>query len=268
MPLLVCSFGANYFLPLDAYSGLGGLVGSIFDNIDDPPAVLCVKNTRSLEPIYVSFDPDLALVWGFSYPITEKMLRCRAPFVNYHPAPLPLMRGPMPYPRMVLDKSIDLTASWHYMVAKVDHGPIIQNVEIRLLEGKDRDTATGGDILNASKETFFTSFNSCLDLVESGHPGAPQSTLVSSSPGATLLSDEERTIRGDMTVEEALRLNQALDGTLMKPLLQFDGRLYYVIRVSKVIDEGHRHLGSQKRVGSNVLQVFQGGALKMEIRKI
>ena len=178
------------------------------------------------------------------------------------------MRGPSPYARMVLDHSIDLTATWHYMVEKVDHGPIIQELEIRLPEGKDRDTATGGDILNASKETFFASLDCSLDLVENGHLGTQQKVEATSGPGATYLSDEERTMRGDMTVDEVLRLHRALSGTLVKPLLQFDGRLYYVIRMSKVEDEDSGDLGSQKRVGSHVVQVFQGGTLKMGIRKV
>lgn len=106
VPLLICSLGPNNFLPLEAHAGLGARVGSIFDEIDDPPAVLCVTNTKSLEQIYISLDPDLALVWGYAFPITAKMLNWRAPFVNFHPAPLPLMRGPSPWAHFVLDKSI------------------------------------------------------------------------------------------------------------------------------------------------------------------
>ena len=263
VPLVVCSPGSNHSLPLNAHSNLGTLVGGILEEIDYPPAVLCVTNTKILEHIYVGLDPDLSLVYGFSYPITKKMLSCRAPFVNYHPAPLPRMRGPSPYARMVLDHSIELVASWHYMAAKVDHGPIIHTCDLTVSE---REKATGADIAKAGEDAFFASFDSCLELVESGYAGTEQDHA-DLDLGGTLLSDEERMVRSDMTKEEVVRLHRALTGTSQKPLLQFDGHLYYVVRLSE-IEGNNLSLGSQKRVGSHVIQLFEGGALRMGIRTI
>lgn len=154
------------------------------------------------------------------------------------------------------------------MAANVDEGPIIHTTEIQLLDGKDRDTVTAGDIEKASREAFFASVDTCLNLVEEGFAGTPQGPPQDSRPGAVLLSDEERTVRPDMTMAEALRLFRALDGTVLRPLLNYDGRLYYAIRMSKVSGESHGDQGSQKRIGSNILQVFQGGTLKIAIRKI
>ena len=163
VPLLVCNSGSNNDVPVNANSGLGNLVGLILDNIDEPSAILCVTDTRTLEKIYMALDPDLAIVWSFSFAITEKMLNCRAPVVNYHPAPLFITRGGVPYPRIVLDKSIEMTtATWHYMAAKIDCGPIIMTVDVKFLEGKDGDTITCRDMLDMSKNA---SLHNCLDLV-------------------------------------------------------------------------------------------------------
>ena len=88
------------------------------------------------------------------------------------------------------------------------------------------------------------------------------------------LSDQERTIRSDMSAEDVLRLNRALDGSPFKPLVHVDGRLFCVIRLSKAktddtSDDQKHPVGFQKRSGSNVFQVFEGGgALNMAIRAI
>ncbi|KAL8830868.1 MAG: hypothetical protein Q9191_001193 [Dirinaria sp. TL-2023a] len=266
VPLLVCAPGPNGSLSPSSIPSLGTVISGVLDEIDHPPAILCVFNTKLLEQIYIGLDPDLSLVYGFAYPITKKMLSCRAPFVNYHPAPLPRMRGPAPFARMVLDHSIELIASWHYMVAEVDHGPLIHTCDLTV-SSCEREKLTGGDVAKAGEDVFFASFDTCLDLVESGFAGTKQDHTDSVGYGGTLLSDEERTIRGDMTKEEVLRLHRALTGTTQKPLLQFDGRLNHVVRVSEVEENGLA-LGSQKRVGAHIIQSFWGGALKMGIRNV
>ena len=126
-----------------------------------------------------------------------------------------------------------------------------------------------------SKDAFFASLHGCLDLVETGHPGTPQDMLQTVGPGATPLSDQERTIRSDISVEEVLRLNRALDGSPIKPLIHVDGRLFCVVRISKAktdytCDDDQKHpVGFQRRFGPNIFQVFEGGgALNMAIRAI
>lgn len=265
VPLLICAPGANHSLSTSSIPSLGTVISGYLDEIDHPPAILCVPNTKLLEQIYIGMDPDLSLVYGFPYPITKKMLSCRAPFVNYHPAPLPRMRGPAPFARMVLDHSIELIASWHYMVAEVDHGSLIHTCDLTV--SCEREKLTARDLASAGEDVFFASFDACLDLVESGFAGTKQDHTDSVGFGGTLLSDEERTIRSDMTKDEVLRLHRALTGTAQKPLLQFDGRLNYVVRLSE-IEENDLALGSQKRVGTHIIQSFQGGALKMGIRNV
>lgn len=270
MPLLVCAPGANHSLQANANTALGANVGLVLDNLENPPAVLCVTNTKTLQELYASMNADLAFVWGFSYPITKRMLRCKAPFVNYHPAPLPLMRGPFVFPPMVLDPCIELKATWYYIVEGIDQGPIIQEVSAQLLEGKNRHAATSENIWAAYVEAFFRSFDSSMDLIESGFPGTPQGQELPSHSGTaaycTYFSDEERMIRNEMTAAEAMRLFRALEGTGMKALFTFEERLYYVVSMftDQTVCEGKL----PKRVGWFVIQDFRGEKLKLGIRRI
>ena len=265
--MIVCCPGANYRLAPTAISSLGGLVGSIIDEAQDPPPVLCITKMSQVESIYLALDPDLALIWGFSYKITQRLLSHRSRFVNFHPAPLPLMRGPMPFPRMVMDSTIPLTATWHYMAEGMDQGPIIWEVEMTLPAGVSRGTMTTADIENAATEACFSSIESVLKLVEDGQAGVEQ------GPGgevdswaARYMTDHERTIKDEMSLEEVLRLSRAVGAT--KPFVKFSGGLYHVLRMSRLEVEDAKPEGTQERMGLDIIQYFKDGAIRMTIRKI
>ena len=71
-----------------------------------------------------------------------------------------------------------------------------------------------------------------------------------------------------MDVEEVMRLGRALEGLPTRPLVRFSGGLYYVIRLTQIAEEDLKSVGTQKRIGLDLIQYFQGGAVRMAIRKI
>ena len=267
--LVICSPGTNYALAPTAIHSMGALVSTIVDEAESPPPVLCVTKVSQLEPIYFALDPDLALVYGYPYKITEKLLSHRSKFVNYHPAPLPMMRGPRPFPWMVMDGNIPMTATWHYMVKGFDEGPVIYELEMPVPPGKTRDTVTATDISHAGNDCFFQSLYIVLDLVEDGYEGKAQDMSSSGDLWAgRIMTDDERTVKADMSIEEVMKLARAFDGPGLKPLLKFNGDLYYALRLARLEGEEPTSVGTQKRVGMDLIQHFHGGAVKMAIRKV
>ena len=267
--LIVLSPGANDRLGTTAIPSTSSLVSGIIDNATDPPPVLCITKMSQVETIYLALDPDIAVVFGFAYRITKKLLSHRSKFLNFHSAPLPMMRGGYPNPWMVMDCAIPLTATWHYMVEDIDRGNIIQEVEMSIPKGKTRETITAAEIGNAANEACFVSIDGVLDLVEQGYEGRAQEDASKGNAwGSRPLNDEERTLRDDMHVEEVMRLGRALEGSPMRPLLRFNDGLYYVMRLIHQAEEDVKLVGTQKRIGSDVIRHFPGGAVRMAIRKV
>ena len=267
--LVVCAPGPNNRLNTTSIQSMGSQVSGIIDGAIDPPPVLCVTKMSQVETIYLALDPDLAVIFGFAYRITKKLLSHRSRFVNFHPAPLPMMRGSPSYPWLAMDPSIPMIATWHYMVEEVDQGNIIQEVEIAVPKDKRREMITAAEIESASNKACFASIHGVLELVEEGYEGQAQENASKGDAWALRpLSDDERTLKDDMDVEEVMRLGRALEGFPTRPLLRFNGGLYYIMRLTRLKEDGLKPTGTQKRVGSDLIQHFKGGAVRMAIRKV
>ncbi|KAL8789273.1 MAG: hypothetical protein Q9195_006919 [Heterodermia aff. obscurata] len=291
VPLVVCCPGSGYLLAREASTSMGHNVGAIIDEIDNPPAVLCITKMSQVEKLYEALDPDLALAFSFSYQITSRLLSHRAPFVNMHPTRLPYGRGPNPYHWMALRPDLyplsKHAVTWQYMSKEYDQGRIILQKPAPLVVNQP-DFA---QIIDASTKAFIDSADEVLQLIEDGFQGIEQSELLEDGDNIhsealkymTSPSDEQRTITSDMSIEEV----QSLLRSLRPPfpaLFRYNDQLYYVVRVTPVTQEevgslatqlpdadrgnGNTIDGAQKRVGSSLLQTFRDGALSMAIRKI
>ena len=291
VPLVVSCPGPGYILAGEASASMGHNVGAIMDEIDNPPAVLCITKMSQVEQIYEALDPDLALAFAFSYQITSRLLSHRAPFVNMHPTRLPYGRGPHPYYWISLHPDLyppsEHAVTWQYMSKEYDQGRIILQKAAPLVVNQP-DCA---QMLDVSKEAFIDSADEVFQLIEDGFQGTEQSELVKNGDKMhsealeymKFPSDEQRTITSSMSIEEVQNLYRSVQHPF-SALFRYNGELYYVIRVTPVTQEevgslatrlpdadsgnGDTTNGAQKRVGSNLLQNFRDGTLSMAIRKV
>ena len=253
--------------------------------------MLCISKLRQVESIYEALDPDLALIWHFSYQITSRLLSHRAPFVNLHPTRLPYRKGPDPYYWIALRPDLyppsEHGVTWHYMSPEYDQGRIIVQKPAPLAVSQP-DWA---QLLDVGNEAFLNSADEALQLIEDGFQGIEQSELLKNEDKMSsealefegLPSDEQRTITSDMSIEEVQSLLRAVHHPY-SALFRYNGQLYYVVRVTPVTQEEFGPLAtrlqdgdsgnggtakeSQKRVGSNLLQTFRDGMMSIAIRKV
>ncbi|KAL6717845.1 hypothetical protein ACLMJK_003930 [Lecanora helva] len=269
--LIVFCPGPNDKLDAADIPFMGSQVGALIDTAIDCPPVLCVTKMKQVETIYLALDPDIAVSFGFMYRITKKLLAHRSKFVNYHPAKLPVMRGSAPFPWPVLDPEMPLTATWHYMVEEVDRGNVIKEFEMEVPEGKTRETLTHADVEEMAHDSGVAALDGVLALAEEGYEGQAQTKAPpgqENASGSRPLSDDERTVKVDMDAEGVMRLGRALGGSPTRPLLRFNDGLYFVMRLNRLREEDAQPIGTQKRVGTDVIQYFKGGCVRMAIRKI
>ena len=155
------------------------------------------------------------------------------------------------------------------MVEGVDEGNIIRTANGVVPEGKTRETMTAIEVENAIQEPFFATMAGVLRQVEEGDEGRVQVHASGrDSWGSRPLRDDERTLKDDMDVEEVMRLGRALEGLPIRPLVRFDGGLYHVMRLTRMGEEDRKPVGTQKRIGLDLIQYFKGGAVRMAVRKI
>ena len=270
---------------------MGHNAGAILDEIDNPPAVLCMSNMRQVESFYEALDPDLALAWHFPYQITSRLLSHRAPFLNLHPTRLPYRKGPDPFYWIALRPDLyppsEHAVTWLYMSKEYDQGRIIAQKPTPLAVNQP-DWA---QMKSAGDEAFLDSADEALQLIEDGFQGIEQSKLPKDEDKMSsealeyegVTSDEQRTITGNMSIEEVRSLCRAVHDPY-SALFRYNGQLYYVIRVTPVTQEEFGSLatrlhdvdsgnggtvnGAQKRIGSNLLQPFRDGMMSMAIRKV
>ncbi|KAL8771486.1 MAG: hypothetical protein Q9209_003156 [Squamulea sp. 1 TL-2023] len=267
--LIVFAPGPNHMLDVTDIPTMGSQVSAVIDTAIDPPPVLCVTNVKQVEAIFLALDPDIAVSFGFGYRIIKKLLAHRSKFVNFHPAQLPMMRGSAPFPWPVIHPEMPLIATWHYMVEELDRGNIIKEIEMALPGDKTRETLTAAEVEDILVGAGLTALDGVLDLVEKGYEGRAQEVAgMENAWGSRPLSDDERTITDDMGVEDVLRLGRALEGSPTRPLLRFNDGLYYITRLTQLKEEDVQFEGTQKRVGTDLIQRFKGGYVRMAIRKV
>ncbi|KAF2093345.1 hypothetical protein NA57DRAFT_81275 [Rhizodiscina lignyota] len=280
--LVTCPMAFNYAMNTNAIMDMGKTIGEVVDKVFDPPPILSVTSTRQVEKIYAALDPDLALSYFFAYPISKKMLAQRAPIVNLHPGKLPKERGPFPglWPALQPEKYTmdDFAATFHYMSEGVDCGPIIKEIPLKHSYPARTTVATRlTGLFEVANNAFFAHLDEVLELVEKGYKGVAQPPVAAGAPagyGARSLTDEERTIKTDMTKDEVLHLLKGIVETegLTPALFWWQGRRYTVERAAEWspfpgCKEGDTvEVGTVKRVGFALVVKFEGGALRFAVR--
>ena len=175
----------------------------------------------------------------------------------------------------------DLAATFHLMSEKVDAGPIIKEIPLKshYPEGTTLATRPTG-LVELATGVFFEHLDEAIDLVEKGDKGKPQTELakegrpIPEGYGARFLTDRERMITKDMAKDEVMRLVKAMAETdgLQTPLIEWDGRRYTVERAAEWDEfpgqkQGDKiDVGTCKRVGFDLIMMFQGGLIRMAVR--
>lgn len=310
VPLVVLSPGSGPSGSNDSIAAMGSTASSYFAEFDDPPAVLCVSKMSQVSQIFESLDPTIAISWCWGYKINPRILSHRSKFINMHPSPLPHLRGGDPYSLVILRPDLypreEMAVTWHYTNAEYDRGRVILQKSVR---GEISAEPTEAELDHVYDEAFLDSIDEALELVESGFEGIEQDELrnprlpVPTDNDGRQLTDEERTITDDMDAEAVLRLYRATGKAPRPALLRHEGRLYHIVRVTKVADESAvlkdlrkapveddlydkksmRTTGERcdneslkknydfpvrKRIGMNIFQNFKGGALSLSIRRV
>lgn len=133
-------------------------------------------------------------------------LRC----VNYHPAPLPLYRGPDPLGSALRDKVKRWSFCWHDIDAEYDTGAVLARQDIDV----PSDASADWMLANAVKAALGL-LPEVLEKVRAGVRGTPQMSVQDAlSAGeqhglvrewAGQEEDQDRWMRTDLSVEGALR---------------------------------------------------------------
>ena len=275
--LLITGRGPNYAMADGAYEKMGAQIANVFEAYDFP--ILAVKNITTARPFILAADADLALCMGFPYPITADLLSSRTKFVNFHPAPLPLLAGGSafvwPIPRPDLFPLDQYTVTAHYMTPVVDQGPLILTPRIQLPAGIDKDNVTSTQIYTASLAAIGQAADEVVRLVREDYQGREADPLPVgyTENMARRLLDEERTITRDMTITHADRIWRARFGP-QNPFFRNEHGLFKIVALSKVEADSpmalkaRRQASGAARVGTRVIQAFDDGVLELDVRKL
>lgn len=91
--------------------------------------IYTIKDNPSIKPF------ELGVSYCYPRKITNPLLSTpKKGFVNYHPAPLPMYRGPTELDDAIKNKEMQWGVTVHYMDENYDTGPIIQIKKIDLHE--------------------------------------------------------------------------------------------------------------------------------------
>ncbi|KAL9056564.1 MAG: hypothetical protein Q9162_002847 [Coniocarpon cinnabarinum] len=273
VPLLINCAASNYAVTPAALSSAGNLVADILSEVSDPPMVLTVTRASQAEGPYYAIDPDLMITMGFSYRITTKILRHRAPCINIHPGGLPELAGPTGPSWYILEPELHPISSYRlsimYMNSEIDGGDLIMQPTVVLPEGETAETLTTFSLVMAAVETLFANFEEMIQRVESGVRGTPQTKLESlPHGGARVLTHEERIIRPDASMKQVSRLVRGTNFAQFPALLQFEGELYQVVGFTAELERPLDPVGAQERIGMEVLQKFEDGVGRFKVRKV
>lgn len=283
---IVTAPGANAFLTESHFQQLGArvssytaaLAGKTMPSTFIPP-ILVVYKASQVEPLFFAQDPDLAVCFGFPYRLSASLLQHRAPVINLHSAPLPDLRGPNPHVWPILRPDRygldDFSVTWHYMVPEIDRGPVIKTEVVKIRSGTEQGM-TSSMLEREAAAAMLGALDEVVALVEQGHGGRPQTPIAegdvrAASPvAARILTDEERMITEDMTVDEVMRLFRAIGGTELPPLIRTKDGMYAIKEAARVpdLDEIQHEPGSAQRSGLALRYSCVGGSLMLSLRKL
>jgi methionyl-tRNA formyltransferase len=138
-----------------------------------PPGldVALLASKRSIEPLLRSYQPDMAICWGFPWKIPMSALQVpRLGAINCHPALLPRHRGPIPLAWAIRDGDGQYGVTWHRMDAELDTGPILAQGTVPM-EDDDFDMWIVGPRIAAVALGLLPA---ALERVAAGDPGDAQ----------------------------------------------------------------------------------------------
>lgn len=274
--LLVTARGPNYALAPNAFESMGEQVTSTFNAYDDFP-ILCIKKMSQARPYILAADADIAITMGFPYKIPPSLLHSRTTWINLHPAPLPRLRGPMPFIWPVLRPDLypisEYVVTAQYMGEEIDGGPIIHERPIKL-EVTAGEEFTAPDVHRAALKATCESMEEVIRLVKQGVAGRKQTSIPAGWPQeAKRLTDEERTIDGKLTTYQASNIVRAAFGG-RHAMIRLSGELYHVYKAQPMagseaaLAKIREQPDGAMRTGTTVLQAFSDGLLKLSLRKI
>jgi methionyl-tRNA formyltransferase len=140
-----------------------------------PPGLdlIFARDKHAIEPLLRTYDPDLALCWGFPWKIPQAALDVpRLGAVNHHPALLPRHRGPIPLAWALRDGDAAWGSTWHYMDAELDTGNLLAQTS-EPIRDDDVDIAEFGPRL---LDVAVGLLPRVFDRIGAGDDGDPQPT--------------------------------------------------------------------------------------------
>src|SRR5262245_1365574 len=133
--------------------------------------LLFARDKFALEPLIRTYEPDVALCWGFPWKIPLTALQLpRYGSANCHPAKLPRHRGPIPFSWAMREGDSELGITWHRMDAELDTGAILAQTTVPIL---DTDT-TIWDLGPRMVEASLGLLDGVLAKLVAGDPGESQ----------------------------------------------------------------------------------------------
>jgi methionyl-tRNA formyltransferase len=205
--------------------------------------VVLLASKRGIEPLLRSYQPDLAICWGFPWKIPLSALQVpRLGAINCHPAMLPRHRGPIPLAWAFRDGVGHYGVTWHRMDAELDTGPILAQATVPM-QDDDFDMWTVGPRMGAVALQLLPGV---LERVAAGDPGDPQPSDGSSWAGH--FGDDYATVdwsRPARQIHDQVRAWQFTFGMSPPagPITELDGSRMRLTRTS-LVDPG----GDARRV--------------------
>ncbi len=133
--------------------------------------VLYLKDKHAVAPLLRAYEPDLAICWGYPWKLPAEALEVpRLGAINQHPGRLPRHRGPVPLSWALREGDTEFGATWHWMDAELDTGPILAQTTVPILDEETTIEEIGPRISMAAMSLLPQVF----ERVAAGDPGDPQ----------------------------------------------------------------------------------------------
>ena len=132
---------------------------------------LLAPDKFAVEPLLRGLEPDLVLCAGFPWKLPQAALDvARLGSINEHPALLPRHRGPIPLAWAMREGDGQFGATWHFMDAELDTGPILAQTTVPIQDEWMTIDQMGPHLVQAS----FALLPRVFERIAAGDPGDPQ----------------------------------------------------------------------------------------------
>ncbi len=132
---------------------------------------LLAPDKFAVEPLLRGLEPDLVLCAGFPWKLPQAALDvARLGSINEHPALLPRHRGPIPLAWALREGDGHFGATWHFMDAELDTGPILAQTSVPIQDEWMTIEQMGPHLIQSS----FALLPRVFERIAAGDPGDPQ----------------------------------------------------------------------------------------------